>query len=61
VPTFTVTGFTDAGSNTWTRVNLGSTYTFDEATGLLTAIPEPGTWALLAFSLTTMVVLRRRR
>jgi autotransporter-associated beta strand protein len=60
-PTFTVTGFTDAGSNTWTRVNLGSTYTFDEASGLLTAIPEPATWALLAFSLTTMVVLRRRR
>jgi autotransporter-associated beta strand protein len=60
-PTFTVTGFTDAGSNTWTRVNLGSTYTFDEATGLLTAIPEPATWALLAFSLTTVVVLRRRR
>jgi hypothetical protein len=56
-----VTGFTDAGSNTWTRVNLGSTYTFDEATGLLTAIPEPATWALLAFSLTTVVVLRRRR
>ena len=26
-----------------------------------TAIPEPSTWALLAFSLTTAVVLRRRR
>ena len=26
-----------------------------------TAIPEPATWALLAFSLTTVVVLRRRR
>jgi autotransporter-associated beta strand protein len=59
-PTFTVTGFADAGSNTWTRVNLGSTYTFDETTGLLTAIPEPATWALLAFSLTTVMVLRRR-
>ncbi len=26
-----------------------------------TAVPEPATWALLAFSLTTVVVLRRRR
>ncbi|MEI6035864.1 MAG: PEP-CTERM sorting domain-containing protein [Verrucomicrobiae bacterium] len=25
------------------------------------AIPEPGTWALLAFSLTAVMVLRRRR
>ncbi len=27
----------------------------------LTAVPEPTTWALLAFSLTTVMVLRRRR
>ena len=27
----------------------------------ITAVPEPATWALLAFSLTTIVVLRRRR
>jgi len=27
----------------------------------LTAVPEPSTWALLAFSLTTVMVLRRRR
>jgi autotransporter-associated beta strand protein len=27
----------------------------------LYAIPEPGTWALLAFSLATIIVLRRRR
>ena len=32
-------------------------------TGVLsfTAVPEPATWALLAFSLTTVMVLRRRR
>jgi hypothetical protein len=24
-------------------------------------VPEPATWALLAFSLTTVVILRRRR
>ena len=27
----------------------------------LVVVPEPATWALLAFSLTTVVVLRRRR
>ncbi len=31
------------------------------STGEIVAIPEPTTWALLAFSLTTVVVLRRRR
>ena len=37
--------------------------TFDYATGNLdlTAVPEPATWGLLAFSLTTVLVLRRRR
>jgi hypothetical protein len=28
---------------------------------VLSAVPEPATWALLAFSLTTVMVLRRRR
>ena len=28
---------------------------------LLTVVPEPTTWGLLAFSLTTVMVLRRRR
>jgi len=28
---------------------------------LVTSVPEPATWALLAFSLTTVMVLRRRR
>lgn len=59
--TFSVIGFTDAGSNTWTRINGGSTYTFSETTGLLTAIPEPSTWLLLTGTLTALVVLRRRR
>ena len=38
-------------------------FTFTQATGnlLVTAVPEPATWALLAFSLTTVMVLRRRR
>ena len=59
--TFSVVGFTDAGSNTWTKLNGGSTYTFYEATGLLSAIPEPSTWVLLAGSLSTLMFFRRRR
>ena len=31
------------------------------STGEIVAVPEPSTWALLAFSLTSVVVLRRRR
>ena len=34
--TFTVIGFTDAGSNTWTKLVGGKTYTFDETTGIIT-------------------------
>ena len=37
-----------------------SSYAFDNIQLTGTAIPEPSTWALLAFSLTTVVVLRRR-
>jgi autotransporter-associated beta strand protein len=37
---FTVFGFTDAGSNKWTKANGATTYTFDEATGILTLGPS---------------------
>jgi autotransporter-associated beta strand protein len=40
--TFTVVGFTDAGSNKWTKVNDSKLYTFDEATGILTLAAESG-------------------
>ena len=42
----------------------GSNFTGDQIGGNfvnITVVPEPATWALLAFSLTTVVVLRRRR
>lgn len=55
-------------AGTWNRsgetlslVSGGQTLTFSELTGNLTIVPEPATWALLAFSLTTVLVLRRRR
>jgi hypothetical protein len=38
----------------------GSTFTGGNDVALY-AIPEPGTWALLALTLTTVIVLRRRR
>ena len=37
-----------------------STFGLD-SNGFLTAVPEPTTWMLLAFSLTTVLVMRRRR
>ena len=40
-------------ANAYVGINLN--------TGVLTVVPEPSTWALLAFSLTTVMVLRRRR
>ena len=49
------------GTN-WTNTNIGGqSWKFDEAVGTLSVIPEPATWGLLAFSLTTVMVLRRRR
>ena len=55
-------------SGVWTGLaDLGYTggtqqFTFTQATGdLLVAVPEPATWGLLAFSLTTVMVLRRRK
>jgi autotransporter-associated beta strand protein len=47
--------------DTWTFSDGTQTLTFSEVTGTLNVVPEPATWALLAFSLTTVMVLRRRR
>ena len=48
-------------SGTWSLSSGGQTLNFAQATGDLSVVPEPGTWALLAFSLTTALVFRRRR
>lgn len=45
--TFSVAGFNDAGGDLWTKIVGESTYTFNEGSGMLTAVPEPGTWVLL--------------
>lgn len=44
---FSVVGFTDAGSNRWTKVNGTKIYTFDETTGILTlGTAGYSSWAL---------------
>ena len=56
-------------SGTWNRsvdlwtssLTQGQVFTFNQANGELAAIPEPATWALLAFTMTTVLVFRRRR
>ena len=49
------------GTDTFSLSSGGQTLTFSELTGNLTVVPEPATWALLAFSLTTVMIFRRRR
>jgi hypothetical protein len=54
--------FTESTPGTWTANGVsGLDWTYTESTGVLTAVPEPATWALLAGSLTTIMVFRRRR
>ena len=64
----TQVGFLTNTSGVWTGlVDLtygggSQSFTFTQATGdLVVAVPEPATWGLLAFSLTTVLVFRRRR
>ncbi len=53
---FNVTGFQNPVTGTFSVVQNGNNLDL-----VYSAIPEPSTWALLAFSLTTVMVLRRRR
>ncbi|MFA6175068.1 MAG: autotransporter-associated beta strand repeat-containing protein [Phycisphaerae bacterium] len=65
IGTYSLFGFASQ-SGTFSAINFlnaGAAGTFNYAAGelSLTAIPEPAPWALLAFSLTTVLVFRRRR
>lgn len=53
--TFTVVGFTNVG-DIWTSGN----YTFNEATGVLTAVPEPSTVLLSGLGLASLLFRARR-
>jgi len=62
--TVTTANWADAQGDLFNSVRGGSNFsTFQDGNNLYLnyAIPEPSTWALLAFSLTTALVLRRRR
>lgn len=48
-------------SGIWTIAENGVIYEFSQSSGLLSVVPEPSTWLLLAFGLTFVVTLRRRR
>ena len=54
---------TDGGGGVWGLTSGNNTWTFTKSTGDLglSVVPEPATWALLAFGLTSVMVLRRRR
>jgi autotransporter-associated beta strand protein len=56
----TVGNFTNSGG-LWTITEGGAQYQFSQATGVLSVIPEPTTWALLGGSLTALLAFRRRR
>ncbi|MCF7839139.1 MAG: autotransporter-associated beta strand repeat-containing protein [Candidatus Marinimicrobia bacterium] len=56
--TFAIADFTDQGDGTWTKT-VNPTYEFDQATGYLTVIPEPG--SLLLLGLGSLALALRRR
>ncbi len=65
----TSTGWAAYAGLTWSQsgdvwsatAGNGQTLNFSELDGSLNVVPEPATWALLAFSMTTVMILRRRR
>jgi len=59
--TFVVVGFTDLGDNTWENTVGPATYTFNEVTGMLTAVPEPGTWLLFFSGVGFLLAFHRYR
>ncbi|PTX93876.1 hypothetical protein DB345_20075 [Spartobacteria bacterium LR76] len=59
---FIVNGFTDNLDNTWSKtIDANTSYVFSEATGALSVVPEPGTWALLGLAGVAWLMVHRRR
>jgi autotransporter-associated beta strand protein len=56
---FSVNGFTDAGSGLWTTSANGADYEFSEITGVLTVIPEPATIGMLGLGAIITMLIRR--
>lgn len=57
---FSIVGFTEA-ANVWTYVSGTKTYTFSEATGILSAVPEPSTIILWGLGAAFVLFGMRRR
>ena len=58
--TFSVAGFTDNGNDSWSTTANSVTYTFDEATGVLSVVPEPASLGLLTVAALAGLTRRRR-
>lgn len=54
-------GVFSQSSDVWTLINGGDTWTFTEADGVLSVIPEPSSVLLLGLGLSGLLALRRRR
>lgn len=61
VSTGTYSGTWSKTGDVWSLNSGGTTLSFSELTGDLSVVPEPATWALLALSLSALMILRRRR
>ncbi|MGE4490226.1 MAG: PEP-CTERM sorting domain-containing protein, partial [Kiritimatiellales bacterium] len=57
---FSIDGFTDTGSDLWTKNANGVIYQFDESTGVLSVIPEPVSISLLGLGMGLILFIRRR-
>jgi len=58
---FSTLGSFTNNAGVWSITENSVTYEFSQSLGTLTVIPEPSTWALLAGSLTALMIFRRRR
>jgi hypothetical protein len=59
--TFTAVGFTDMGTDMWNISANSTVYQFDEATGVLSVVPEPATWIMLVLGAMGIAIYSRKK